>query len=91
MLLPHCAQYRSLVPSLALLGPLIHGVDGRPVSRAAAARAVACEYLHGPARLYASVTDMARVTAALRAAKITPGRRPRVQWRRRKGLPREQP
>src|SRR5258708_17011459 len=49
-----------------------------PVSRAAAARAVAwCEYLQGHARrLYASVTDQARVAAALLAAQLTHGRLP---------------
>ena len=55
-------KYRSLMPSLALIGHLIDGVAGGttgPVSRAAAARAVAwCEYLQGHARrLYASVMD----------------------------------
>jgi hypothetical protein len=42
------------------------------VRRAAAARAVAwCEYLQGHARrLYASVTDQARVAAAVLATKI---------------------
>src|SRR5260370_22177767 len=60
---------------------LIDGVDGGttgPVSRAAAARAIAwCVYLQGHARrLYASVTDMARVAAALLAAKLTHGRLP---------------
>ena len=60
---------------------LIDGVDGGttgPVSRAAAARAIAwCAYLQGHARrLYASVTDMARVAAALLAAKLTHGRLP---------------
>ena len=69
------------MPSLALIGHLVDGVDGRttgPVSRAAAARAVAwCEYLHGHARrLYATVTDMARVAAAQLAAKLTHGRLP---------------
>src|SRR6266849_4245047 len=69
----HVAKYRSLMPSLALIGHLIDGVDGgttEPVSQAAAARAVAwCEYLQGHARrLYASVTDKARVAAALLAA-----------------------
>src|SRR6266849_5228382 len=69
------------MPSLALLAHLIDGVDGGmlgPVSRAAAARAVAWgEYLQGHARrLYASVTDMARVAAALLAAKLTHGRLP---------------
>src|SRR5216684_4331365 len=59
VLLSHVAKYRSLMPSLALIGHLIDGVDGKtsgPVSRAAAARAIAwCEYLHGHARrLYAT-------------------------------------
>src|SRR5712692_8177369 len=81
VLLSHFAKYRSLMPSLALLVHLIDGVDGGPtgpVSRGAAARAVAwCEYLQGHARrLYASVTDMARVAAALLAAKLTHGRLP---------------
>jgi len=58
----HVAKYRSLMPSLALIGHLIDGVDGGPtgpVSRGAAARAVGwCEYLQGQARrLYESVTD----------------------------------
>jgi hypothetical protein len=75
------AKYRSLMPSLALIGHLIDSVDGQtsgPVSRAAAARAIAwCEYLHGHARrLYATVTDMARVAAALLGAKLTHGRLP---------------
>jgi len=79
--LSHFAKYRSLMPSLALLVHLIDGVDGGttgPVSRAAAARAIAwCAYLQGHARrLYASVTDMARVAAALLAAKLTHGRLP---------------
>jgi hypothetical protein len=79
VLLSHVAKYRSLMPSLALIGHLIDGVDGGPpgpVSRAAAARAVAwCEYLQGHARrLYASVTDQARVAAAVLATKITHGR-----------------
>src|SRR5713226_2202917 len=69
------------MPSLALIGHLIDGVDGGPtgpVSRAAAARAVAwCEYLQGHARrLYASVTDRAQVAAALLAAQLTHGRLP---------------
>ncbi len=60
---------------------MIDGVAGGPpgpVSRAAAARAVAwCEYLQGHARrLYASVTDQARVAAALLAAQLTHGRLP---------------
>jgi hypothetical protein len=79
VLLSHVAKYRSLMPSLALIGHLIDGVAGGPpgpVSRAAAARAVArCEYLQGHARrLYASVTDLARVAAAVLATKITHGR-----------------
>src|SRR5216683_8437536 len=69
------------MPSLALIGHLIDSVDGQtsgPVSRAAAARAIAwCAYLHGHARrLYATVTDMARVAAALLAGKLTHGRLP---------------
>ena len=68
VLLSHLAKYRSLLPSLALLFHLIDGVDtGRrgPVSRAAAAQAAAwCEYLAAHARrLYATVTDAARVAA----------------------------
>ena len=49
-----------------------------PVSRAAAARAVAwCEYLQGHARrLYASVTDQARVAAAVLATQLAHGRLP---------------
>ncbi len=79
--LSHVAKYRSLMPSLALIGHLIDGVAGGPtgpVSGAAAARAVAwCEYLQGHARrLYASVTDRTRVAAALLAAQLTHGRLP---------------
>ncbi|MGH7412915.1 MAG: DUF3987 domain-containing protein [Candidatus Rokuibacteriota bacterium] len=79
--LSHVAKYRSLMPSLALIGHLIDGVAGGPtgpVSQAAAARAVAwCEYLQGHARrLYASVTDRARVAAARLAAQLTHGRLP---------------
>jgi hypothetical protein len=75
------AKYRSLMPSLALIGHLIDGVAGGPtgpVSGGTAARAVAwCEYLQGHARrLYASVTDQARVAAALLAAQLTHGRLP---------------
>jgi hypothetical protein len=75
------AKYRSLMPSLALIGHLIDGVAGGPtgpVSGGAAARAVAwCAYLQGHARrLYASVTDQARVAAALLAARLTRGRLP---------------
>ena len=82
VLLSHVAKYRSLMPSLALIIHLIDGVDGGktgPVSHAAAARAVAwCTYLHGHARrLYASVTDVARVAAALLATKLTHGALPR--------------
>jgi len=56
------------MPSLALILHLIDGVDagpGGPVSRAAAAQAAAwCEYLAAHARrLYAAVTDAARVAA----------------------------
>ena len=77
----HVAKYRSLMPSLALIGHLIDGVAGGPtgpVSGGAAARAVAwCAYLQGHARrLYASVTDQARVAAALLAARLTRGRLP---------------
>jgi Protein of unknown function (DUF3987) len=68
----HVTKYRSLMPSLALIGHLIDGVDGGPtgpVSHGAAARAVGwCEYLQGHVRrLYASVTDGAQVAAALLA------------------------
>ncbi len=64
----HVAKYRSLMPSLALIGHLIDGVAGGPtgpVSGGAAARAVAwCEYLQGHARrLYASVSCRARSKA----------------------------
>ena len=79
VLLSHLAKYRSLMPSLALVVHLIDTVaaGGRgPVSRAAADTAVAwCEYLAAPARrLYATVTDAARVAAALLATRITRGR-----------------
>ena len=63
------------MPSLALIVHLIDGVDDAgprgPVSRAAADRAAAwCEYLAAHARrLYATVTDPARVAAALLATK----------------------
>src|SRR6266478_2289968 len=81
VLLSHVAKYRSLMPSVALIGHLIDGVAGGPpgpVSRAAAARAVAwCAYLQGHARrLYASVTDRAQVAAARLAAQLTHGRLP---------------
>jgi Protein of unknown function (DUF3987) len=77
----HVAKYRSLMPTLALIGHLIDGVAGGPtgpVSGGAAARAVAwCEYLQGHARrLYASVTDQAQVAAARLAAQLTHGRLP---------------
>jgi putative DNA primase/helicase len=77
----HEAKYRSLMPSLALIGHLIDGVDGGPtgpVSRSAAARAEAwCAYLQGHARrLYASVTDRAQVAAALLAVQLAHGRLP---------------
>ena len=67
------------MPSLALLFHLIDGVDtGRrgPVSGAAAAQAAAwCEYLAAHARrLYAAVTDAARVAAALLATRLAHGR-----------------
>ena len=79
MLLSHGAKYRSLLPSLTLIVHLIDSVEagtGGSVSRAAAVRAVAWgEYLQGHARrFYASVTDMARVAAALLATKIARGR-----------------
>ncbi len=79
VLLSHLAKYRSLVPSLALIVHLIDGVseDARgPVPRAATAKAVAWgDYLEAHARrLYATVTDTARVAAALLATKITHGR-----------------
>jgi hypothetical protein len=75
----HVAKYRSLMPSLAVIGHVIDGVAGGPtgpVSCAAAARAEAwCAYLQGHARrLYASVTDRAQVAAALLAAQLTHGR-----------------
>jgi hypothetical protein len=65
------AKYRSLMPSLALIGHLIDGVDGGPtgpVSRGAAARAVGwCEFLQEHARrLYESVTDRAQVAPRCR-------------------------
>jgi putative DNA primase/helicase len=77
----HVAKYRSLMPTLALIGHLIDGVAGGPtgpVSGGAAARAVAwCAYLQGHARrLYASVTDRAQVAAARLAAQLTHGRLP---------------
>jgi putative DNA primase/helicase len=79
VLLSHLAKYRSLVPSLALVIHLIDCVDAGvsgPVSHAATAKAVAwSEYLAAHARrLYASVTDAARVAAALLASKIRRGR-----------------
>jgi putative DNA primase/helicase len=81
VLLSHLAKYRSLMPSLALIVHLIDGLDrgmGGPVSRAAAERAVAwCTYLEAHARrLYASVTDPARVAAALLTGKLARGRLP---------------
>ena len=79
VLLSHVAKYRSLVPSLALLVHLIDGVDAGisgPVSRAATEKAIAWgAYLGAHARrLYASVTDAARVAGALLATKIRRGR-----------------
>ena len=81
MLLSHLAKYRSLMPSLALIVHLIDAVDRGtrgPVSRAAAEQAAAwCTYLEAHARrLYASVTDPARVAAALLAGKVARGRLP---------------
>ena len=62
MLLSHLAEYRSLMPSLAVILHVIDSVDagvGGPVSGVAAERAAAwCRYLEGhPRRLYATVTD----------------------------------
>jgi len=79
VLLSHLAKYRSLLPSLALVVHLIDmvGAGGRgPVSRAATDTAVAwCAYLEAHARrLYATVTDAARVAAVLLASRITRGR-----------------
>src|SRR5713101_761603 len=81
VLLSHLAKYRSLMPSLALIIHLIDAVDrgtGGPVSGAAAEQAAAwCTYLDAHARrLYASVTDPARVAAALLARKVARGRLP---------------
>ncbi len=78
VLLSHLAKYRSLLPSLALILHLIDSVDagtGGPVSRAATAQAAAwCEYLAAHARrLYAAVTDAARVAAALLATRLAHG------------------
>ena len=79
VLLSHVAKYRSLVPALALIVHLIDCVDGAtrgPVSRAATDKAVAWgEYLAAHARrLYATVTDPARVAAAVLATQLTRGR-----------------
>src|SRR5258707_12787666 len=81
LLLSHFAKYRSLMPSLALIFQLIDAVDTGtrgPVARAAAERATAwCTYLAAHARrLYAMLTDAARVAAAVLATKITHGRLP---------------
>ena len=81
VLLSHLAKYRSLMPSLALIIHLVDGVDrgtSGPVSRAATQQAAAwCTYLEAHARrLYASVTDPARVAAALLARKVARGRLP---------------
>ncbi|HEX9202387.1 MAG TPA: YfjI family protein, partial [Vicinamibacteria bacterium] len=78
VLLSHLAKYRSLMPSLALIVHLIDAVDRGtrgPVSGAAAEQAAAwCTYLDAHARrLYASVTDPARVAAALLAGKVVRG------------------
>ncbi|HWN92949.1 MAG TPA: DUF3987 domain-containing protein [Verrucomicrobiae bacterium] len=79
VLLSHVAKYRSLMPSLALIFQAIDAVDAGtrgPVTRAAAERATAwCTYLDAHARrLYALLTDAARVAAAVLATKITHGR-----------------
>ncbi len=81
VLLSHLAKYRSLMPSLALIFHLIDSLDrgvSGPVSRATAEQAAAwCAYLEAHARrLYASVTDPARVAAALLGRKLTRGRLP---------------
>src|SRR5712692_8977023 len=81
VVISHLAKYRSLMPSLALIVHLLDGLDGGtsgPVSRAAAEQAAAwCTYLEAHARrLYASVTDPARVAAALLARKVARGRLP---------------
>jgi hypothetical protein len=67
------------MPSLALIFHVIDAVDvgtRGPVTRAAAERATAwCTYLDAHARrLYALMTDAARVAAAVLATKITHGR-----------------
>ena len=67
------------MPSLALIFQLIDAVDAGtrgPVARPAAERATAwCTYLEAHARrLYAMITDAARVAAAVLAIKITHGR-----------------
>jgi Protein of unknown function (DUF3987) len=79
VLLSHLAKYRSLMPSLALVLHLIDGADAGvrgPVSGTAAERAAAwCQYLEAHARrLYATVTDRARVAAALLASRMARGR-----------------
>ncbi len=76
VLLSHCAKYRSLMPSLALILHVIDTVDvgtKGPVMRTAAERATAwCTYLDAHARrLYALLTDAARVAAAVLATKLT--------------------
>jgi hypothetical protein len=81
VVISHLAKYRSLMPSLALIVHLLDGLDhgsSGPVSRAAAEQAAAwCTYLEAHARrLYASVTDPARVAAALLGGKLTRGRLP---------------
>src|SRR5262249_12032677 len=75
IVISHLAKFRSLMPSLALIFHLIDGVDAGtcgPVSLAAAERAAAwCDFLEAHARrLYQSVTDTVRVSAALLARKI---------------------
>jgi hypothetical protein len=79
VLLSHWAKYRSLMPALALIFQVIDAVDAGtrgPVTRAAAERATAwCTYLEAHTRrLYAMMTDAARVAAAVLASKIRHGR-----------------
>jgi hypothetical protein len=67
------------MPALALIFHLLEAVAGGPqgaVSRPAAARAAAwCAYLEAHARrLYATITDAARVAAGVLATKISRGR-----------------
>ena len=81
VVISHLAKYRSLMPSLALLFHLVDCVErgtGGPVSAAAAERAVAwCAYLEPHARrVYESVTDGARLGAAVLAARLRAGALP---------------